>query len=91
MNNFPENENNLEQEELSTVFSNPEQHKTVNQKNGNKKRLKIIVAAFSAIVILVSGTFAAIKFIPEKTDDTTDTSIEEIEVLKMDESDYKTV
>lgn len=91
MNNFPENENNLEQEESSTVFSNPEQHKTVKQKNGNKKRLKIIVAAFSAIVILVSGTFAAIKFIPEKQDDITDTSIEEIEVLKMDESDYKTV
>ncbi len=97
MNNFPENENKEiieetpEIEEFSTVFSNPEQHKEIKQKSGNKKRLKIVIAAVAAIAVLVSGTFAAIKLIPEKEDDTSTPSLQEIEVLNKKEADYKTV
>ena len=91
MNNFPENENIKNQEEFSTVFSDPEQHKTVVQKNGNKKRLKIVITALVAVAVLVSGTFAVVKLIPKKQDDTSVPSLEEIEVLSQSDSDYKTV
>lgn len=91
MNNFPENENIKNEEEFSTVFSDPEQHKTVVKKDGNKKRLKKVITALVALVVLVSGTFAAVKLIPKKQDDTSTPSLEEIEVLSQSDSDYKTV
>lgn len=91
MNNFPENENVKEQEEFSTVFSDPMQHKTVVKKDGNKKRLKIVITALVLVAVLVSGTFAVVKLIPEKQDDTSTPTFEEIEVLSQSDSDYKTV
>ena len=93
MNNFPENENKgLEtREELSTVFSNPNEHKAVNIKNGNKKRLKIVLIALLAVAVLVSGTFVTIKFIPEKIEESNTPKIETIEVLKANVDEYKTV
>ncbi len=91
MNNFPENQNNNSQEEFSTVFSDPKKHNEVNQKNGNKKRLLIILSAIAVIAVLVSGTFAAIKLIPEKQEESSTPSINEIEVLNYKETDYKTV
>ncbi len=92
MNNFPENENNISQDdEISTVFSDPEQHKVIAVKDGNKKRLKIVITALVAVAVLVSGTFAVVKLIPEKQDDTATPSLEEIEVLSQSDTDYKTV
>ena len=91
MNNFPENENLTQDEEFSTIFSNPEKHKTVAVKNGNKKRLKIVIAALSALAVLVAGTFAVIKLIPEKQDETSTPELKEIEVLSQKDTDYKTV
>ena len=91
MNNFPENENLNAEEEFSTVFSDPEQHKTVAQKNGNKKRLKIVITALVMVAVLVSGTFAVVKLIPKKPEDTSTPSLEEIEVLSQSDTDYKTV
>ena len=52
MNNFPENENLNEQEEISTIFSDPEQHKKVATKNGNKKRLTIVISALVAVAVV---------------------------------------
>lgn len=91
MDKFPEKENINEEEEFSTIFSDPEQHKTVVQKNGNKKRLKTVITALVAVAVLVSGTFAVVKLIPKKTDDTNTPALEEIEVLSQSNADYKNV
>ncbi len=91
MNNFPENENKPQEEEFSTVFSNPQEHKSVKIKSGNKKRLKIVISALAVIAVLVSGVFAAVKFIPEKEDNNSTPSFNEIEVLNQKSDDYKTV
>lgn len=91
MNNFPENENITQEEELSTVFSNPAEHKAVAIKNGNKKRLLRVIAALLAVAILVSGTIAAIKLIPKKQDEISKPAVEDIEVLSKAYTDYKTV
>ena len=91
MNNFPENENLNEQEEISTIFSDPEQHKKVATKNGNKKRLTIVISALVAVAVLIGGTFAVVKLIPEKQEETSSDSFEEIEVLAKKDTDYKTV
>ena len=91
MNNFPENENLNEAEEISTIFSDPEQHKKVATKNGNKKRLTIVISALVAVAVLIGGTFAVVKLIPEKQEETSSNSFEEIEVLSKKDTDYKTV
>lgn len=91
MNNLPENENITQQEEFSTIFSNPEAHKEVVRKNGNKKRLTVVISALAAVAVLVAGTFAVIKLIPEKEDENSTPTIEEIEVLSKADTDYKTV
>ena len=91
MNNFPENENLNEQEEISTIFSDPTQHKKVATKNGNKKRLTIVISALVAVAVLIGGTFAVVKLIPEKQEETSSNSFEEIEVLSKKDTDYKTV
>ena len=91
MNNFPENENLNEEEEISTIFSDPTQHKKVVTKNGNKKRLTIVISALVSVAVLVGGTFAVVKLIPEKQEETQSSSFEEIEVLAKKDTDYKTV
>lgn len=92
MENFPENENLNEQEEFSTVFSNPTEHTTKAVKNGNKKRILTVLSAFFALAVLVGGTFAAVKLIPKKSDETTDQpELKEIEVLSQKDTDLKSV
>lgn len=92
MENFPENENLNEQEEFSTVFSNPTEHTTKAVKNGNKKRILTVLSAFCALAVLVGGTFAAVKLIPKKSDETTgQPELKEIEVLSQKDTDLKSV
>lgn len=65
MNNLPDNQNNAPVEEFSTVFSDPTEHKKVEKSKGSN-RLKIAVSLVLAVAILVGGTIAVIKLIPER-------------------------
>lgn len=102
MNNIPENEKINElgteitesssEEELSTVFSDPTEHKKKAEDSKKKKRLPIVIASVLAVAVLVSGTVAVVKLIPEKDEDASSTpAIEEIEVLSKESDDFKTV
>lgn len=55
-------------EQESTIFSAPLEHKDKKRNNG-KKRILTVIASLLSIAVLVSGTIAAIKLIPERTDD----------------------
>ncbi len=90
MNDLPKNQNEQELEETSTVFSNPQEHEHKVTKNQNKKRLKIIISSVLAVAVLLGGTFAVIKLIPEKEDPTAP-KIEEITVLDIKTDDIKEV
>lgn len=105
MNKIPENENinddvsenvtesteNTESD-FSTVFSAPAVHEKSSNDIKKKKLLPKITAAFLSVAVLIGGTFAVIKFIPEKEDDSSSTpTIENIEVLSLDSNDFKTV
>ncbi len=70
---FEENQNNTEpvadqsvsdSDTESTIFSAPVEHNDKNTKVG-KKKLKSIIAVFLAVAILIGGTIAVIKLIPE--------------------------
>jgi len=72
MTNIPENEpikNEAEgQEEFSTIFSNPQEHKEKSEaSSAGKKRIKAIIAAALAVAVLAGGTFAAIFFEDSKS------------------------
>ena len=97
MNNFDENQNieiNEENDELSTVFADPAAHKVTadGKKNQNKKRIMSIIAGVLAVAVLIGGTVAVVKLIPEKEDDDGTTSqTPQINVLSMKEAEVKNV
>ncbi len=97
MENFEQNQNieiTEPNDELSTVFSDPTAHKmTAEQtKNPNKKRLTSILAGVLAVAVLIGGTIAVVKLIPEKQDPNDTTSqTPEISVISMKEADIKSV
>lgn len=80
---------NASADEDSTVFSTPAEHKDKSKATGGKKRLVSIIAACLAVAILVGGTLAVIKLIPEMTDDETpNTVFEDIVVVDADSSTF---
>lgn len=100
MSNIPENENlNMPKQEntesladdgLSTVFSDPAEHRKTAEGVKNKKRLPVVIASLLAVAVLVGGTVAVIKLIPEKEDETSSTpAIEDITVLEGSSDDFK--
>ena len=102
MNTNPENENINDvvtkstdentADAFSTVFSNPTEHKKSAENLKRKKLLPTVIAYFLIVAILVGGTVAVIKLIPEKEDgDNTSSSIEDIEVLSLDSNNFKSV
>ncbi len=97
MNNFDENQNieiNEEADELSTVFADPSAHKVTadSKKNPNKKRIMSIIAGVLAVAVLIGGTVAVVKLIPEKDDNNGTTSqTPQISVLSMKEAEMKNV
>jgi hypothetical protein len=83
MNNLPENENIVSSEEtFSTIFSDPTEHKKVAAPK--KNRLKIGISLFLALAILIGGTFAVVKLIPEKVEQEASSEIEQIVVTEYD-------
>lgn len=98
MSDFPEKENIEEtaeptltpEEEGSTVFSDPAEHKKTAVKQ-KKRLLPKVIAAALAVGVLAGGTVAVIKLIPERKEDTSTPSIETISVLDMKSDDFKSV
>ena len=78
MTNFSENDNlfdaqdeiitNIIDDEESTIFSNPTEHTKKSNTPKKKRRWLVVLSSLLAVAILVGGTFAVIKFIPEKED-----------------------
>lgn len=97
MTNIPENEPIKNEplsvdEEFSTIFSNPEEHKEKSKvESAAKKRIKAIIAAVLAVAILAGGTFAAIKLIPDPEEPEVNSGLEEIEVLDLKEDEVESV
>ncbi len=97
MNNFDENQNieiTEEQDELSTIFSDPTAHKVTaeSKKNPNKKRIMSVIAGVLAVAVLIGGTVAVVKLIPEKKDDdNTSSQTPQISLLTMKEAEIKNV
>lgn len=82
----------VENDEESTVFSAPQEHKVKAPKNAKKSRLISIIAALLAVALLISGTIAIIKLIPEMQNDETVSSIfEDITVVDVDSSEFSNV
>ncbi len=84
MSDFPEKENlEGQEEEFSTIFSDPVKHDESKAKS--KKLLPKIIAAVLALVILAGGTVAVIKFIPVLEDDNNSSVVDNtISVKKLD-------
>ena len=102
MNNIPENENlNISneaiteealQDDFSTVFSNPTEHKKSAADFKKKRFLPKVIACFLVVALLAGSTFAVIKLIPEKEDgEISSPVIEEIEVLSVKSEDLKEI
>ncbi len=78
--------------EESTVFSAPQEHKVTAPKNAGKKRLISVVAAFLAVALLIGGTIAIIKLIPEmKNDESINSVFEDITVIDADSKNFNAV
>lgn len=79
-------------DEESTVFSAPVEHKKRAPVNAGKKRLTSIIAACVAVAVLVGGTVAIIKLIPEmKGDETVSSVFEDIAVVDADSNNFTAV
>lgn len=79
-------------DEESTVFSAPIDHNDKVVKKNGKKRITSIIAACLAVAILIGGTIAVIKLIPEMSDEETSSSVfEDITVIDTDSTAFTTV
>ena len=78
MDNLPNNENKIENEEFSTVFSDPTAHIEKKKVKNCKRSLKAL-SLLLIVAILICGTVGVIKFIPEKENKNNDN--DEITVL----------
>ncbi len=93
MSDFPEKETeNTEntENEFSTVFSDPTEHKSAH-KTQKRKRLPVIIASLLAVAVLAGGTAAVIKLIPEKEESTSSSAFKTIKVLELKTDELKTV
>ncbi len=93
---FEEEKDNLSEQKTddgfeSTIFSAPAEHKD-KAPRAAKKRLTSIIAACLAVAVLIGGTIAVIKLIPEMKEDEAPTSVfEDIKVIETDSSLFETV
>lgn len=79
-------------DEESTVFSAPAEHNDSSAKKTGKKRLVSIIAAALAVAVLVGGTIAVVKLIPELKEDETPSSVfEDISVIDKDSSNFTAI
>ncbi len=99
MSNFPENAKlndtgisaeDVAPKENSSIFSDPLEHRA-NTPVRKKKRWLSALASLLCVAILAGGTIAVIKLVPEKKDDTTDPTVEDISVINMKADDMSAV
>lgn len=88
MDNLPNNENKIENEEFSTIFSNPTAHTEKKKANNSKRSLKAL-SLLLVVALLIGGTVAVIKLIPEKEKEKNGNK--DITVLDYEDSDIKEV
>ena len=88
MDNLPNNENKIENEEFSTIFSNPTAHTEKKKVNNSKRSLKALTLLL-VVALLIGGTVAVIKLIPEKEKEKNGNK--DITVLDYEDSDIKEV
>jgi len=79
-----------DEEEFSTIFSDPAIHRRTAPEKKKGYLLKIL-AGVLAVAILGTGTWAVIEFIPEMEEDVTSPYHEEITVKEIESDDFKTV
>ncbi|MBO4432029.1 MAG: DUF4340 domain-containing protein [Clostridia bacterium] len=95
MDDFKENEQVEEsgESEQSTIFSAPEEHKDKDLKSPKKRRITAVISAVLAVLVLVGGTLAVIKFIPtlEDKENTSSTEDNTITVIDSDSAKFDTV
>lgn len=89
MSEFPEKNQLEDLEETSTIFSDPAPHSIKAENKAKRKLLPKIIAAFLAVAILVGGTVAVIKLIPEKEDGSS--RFEELKLLDLSSDEFKQV
>lgn len=90
MDDFSEN-NSTENEETSTIFASPLEHKEGKLASPKKKRIIAVIASVMAVMVLVGGTLAVIKFIPEMQEKNNSSSANSITVIDFDKTKYDTV
>ncbi|MBR6902324.1 MAG: DUF4340 domain-containing protein, partial [Clostridia bacterium] len=90
MDDFSENKS-AENEEESTIFASPLEHKEVKLASPKKKRIVAVIASIMAVMVLVGGTLAVIKFIPKMQDENNSSSANSIIVIDFDKGKYDTV
>lgn len=97
MENFSENDQkelplaNEESDELSTIFSDPTEHKKTADGVKKKKLLPRILVSMLAVCVLIGATVGVIKLIPEKKADDNSIKTQQIKVLELDVDELKTV
>lgn len=90
MDDFSENKS-AENEETSTIFSAPAEHKEGKTASPKKKRIITVIASIMAVMVLVGGTLAVIKFIPEMKEEDNSSNVNSITVIDFDKSEYDTL
>ena len=83
-------DSNINEEELSTVFSAPGEHK---EKLKSPKRRKIVsvIASLLSVLLLVGGTVAVIKLIPKKEETDNSSQSDTVSVINFETNDLDTV
>lgn len=91
MDDFSENREKVtEGAQESTIFSAPEEH-TEKVKSPKKKKIIAVISAFLAVCILVGGTLAVIKLIPEKDQNNISSNSNEISVTDFNKDKFDAV
>ncbi len=91
--NEPKNEETAQENEKvdfdeSTVFSAPIEHSAKKTKKVKGKLLIRIISAFVTLAVLIGGTIAVIKIIPEKEEETPETNdLKKISLWSIEEDD----
>ncbi|MBQ8202662.1 MAG: DUF4340 domain-containing protein [Clostridia bacterium] len=95
MSDFFENEQAAETKEEaleeSSIFTDPAKHEDKRVAVPKKKRLRSLISAGLAVVILAVGTFAVIKLIPEKEEEEQGTETPSIEVVSYETDEIESV
>lgn len=75
---------------VSSVLSDPAAHNDKANTKRSQGHFKVLLAAFAAVALIAGVTFAVVKLVPEREEETV-SGFEYITVLSLDSDDFKTV